>query len=74
VLPALIEYFGDDPFARQRAVLVLSLCLGVIVLGPILGVGPETDPDGAPDPATVDLTAAMLQALTDATPSGSSTG
>jgi AcrR family transcriptional regulator len=70
VMPALIEYFGDDPFARQRAVLVLSLCLGIIALGPILGVGPETDADGAADPATVTLTAAMLQALADANPAG----
>lgn len=49
VIPPLADYFGaDDPAARERAVLTLSLVLGINVLGRMLEVEPLKAAAGEP--------------------------
>ncbi|MFF4693251.1 TetR family transcriptional regulator [Streptomyces sp. NPDC001307] len=71
VIPPLADYFGtDDPTARERAILTLSLVLGINVLGRMLEVEPlkaaEDDPKASPE--LKNILGAMLQAAAD-TPS-----
>ncbi|OPG03847.1 TetR/AcrR family transcriptional regulator [Microbispora sp. GKU 823] len=72
VIPPLTRYFGTtDTAARERAVLTLSLVLGMNVLGNLLASPPTDDAPGLrepPDPHLQTLLAAMLQAVAD-TPS-----
>ncbi|WP_461097251.1 TetR/AcrR family transcriptional regulator [Streptomyces bullii] len=73
VIPSLADYFHDDDCARERAALVLSLLLGITVLGPMLGVEPLEIPLSAdalapPNPRIELILSAMLQAAADAAP------
>lgn len=71
VIPPLADYFGtDDPAARERAVLTLSLVLGINVLGRMLEVEPIKTAEGDPNagPGLKNILSAMLQAAAD-TPS-----
>jgi AcrR family transcriptional regulator len=72
VMPPLTAYFGDDdPAARERAVLALSLLLGMNVLGRMLAVAPLHGGSSAsaesptPDPRLAAILGAMLQAAAD---------
>lgn len=71
VIPPLADYFGtDDPAARERGVLTLSLVLGINVLGRMLEVEPLKAAEGDPKagPGLKNILGAMLQAAAD-TPS-----
>jgi AcrR family transcriptional regulator len=78
VMPPLADYFGNDDHARERAALVLSLLLGITVLGPMLGVEPLEAPAPADatqphNPKLEHVLTAMLQAAADARTAEAST-
>ncbi|MGK5440547.1 TetR family transcriptional regulator [Micromonospora sp. URMC 105] len=73
VIPPLTTYFGDDdPAAKERAVLALSLLLGMDVLGRMLAVAPldagppPSDQPPKPNARLAGVLSAMLQAAADA--------
>ncbi|MET8767416.1 TetR family transcriptional regulator [Streptomyces sp. NPDC004658] len=79
VIPPLADYFDyfrtDGPAARERAVLTLSLVLGINVLGRMLEVEPLKAAEGDPTagPGLKNILGAMLQAAADTPLQGETT-
>ncbi|MGW6791909.1 TetR family transcriptional regulator [Streptomyces chartreusis] len=77
VIPPLADYFGtDDPAARERAFLTLSLVLGTNVLARMLEAAPldqTAGESGAPHPRLESILGGMLQAAVDGPAAGEGT-